>query len=685
MNTISLERLFSPRSIAIIGASHTPGKLGYDVLKNTVQYGYKGEVYPINPTASAIAGRVCYPSVKQVPGNIDVAVIAVPAVAVASVLTECGEKQIPFVIIISAGFKEIGEEGKQHEQELLRIAEKYHIRLVGPNCLGLINAHNQLNASFTAGMPKAGNIALISQSGAMNVAMLDWAKQSQLGFSKILSVGNKSDIDEVECLNYLATDTNTSVIMLYLESLEHGQAFMEAASRITPSKPIIVLKAGASQQAQRAIRSHTGSLTGSEEAINAGFKKCGVIRAATIEQFFDYGLTFSTQPLPRHDKIVIITNAGGPGIMAVDAAQYTKLDIFKLNTNLQQLLKTQLPAAAGTKNPIDVIGDASAERYEHALNVLLADKTIAGAIAILTPQTMTQVNLTAEKIVSAAKRYGKPVLASFMGGAAVQSGRDYLEEHQIPNYETPERAVLAMDQLIKQVQRKIKPFKFPKISSHNVITAQNHPQISTITAEQLLMKYKLPVLRSQLIKTVADCNTIKQFPVVIKIASRDVIHKAAAGAVLLNINNVTEAQRAFKQITQHVHKKFPKAEIEGMLVQKQIPLSRKAKEVIIGMKRDVAFGPVIMFGLGGGMVELLHDVTFGIAPLSKLEAEHMINAIHTAPLLVHNDKAAIVQALLAVSKLALDYPNISELDINPLMVHPTGKGAHVIDVRILPK
>lgn len=687
----NLARLFSPQAIAVIGASHQAGKLGYDVLMNVTQFGYTGKVYPVNPKVTKIAGITTYPTVTAVAGLIDVAVICIPAVFVANALEECGKKQIPFVVIISAGFKEVSSAGAVEEEKLLAIAKRYNIQLVGPNCLGYLNVTKKLNASFTAGMPKLGNISLVSQSGAMNVAMLDWAYQTELGFSKIISLGNKSGIDEVDCLEYLGTDADTAVIMLYLESLERGVEFMKVASRISVKKPIIVLKAGSSPQAQSAIRSHTGSLAGSEEAINAAFAKTGVIRAATIEQFFDLGLAFSSQPPPHTRKIAIITNAGGPGIMATDAAQKTIIDLSPLRSSIQTKLKTGLPAAANTKNPIDVIGDAPAERYAHALNTVLADKTIGGAVVILTPQTMTNVQATAECIITASKKYSKPILTSFMGWHNVQVGRDLLRHHQIPQYNTPERAIYVMNQLIAQAERKTKlfrgavetPFDKLRTSLPRLPDTEGHPQIETIQAEKILRKYHLPVVQSRLIKTIGDCATLNRFPVVMKIASRDIIHKAASGGIVLNITSVAAAKRAFKKIKTACHAYNPRAEFSGVLVQNQLTISHKDKEVIIGMKRDPAFGPVLMFGLGGSMVEMLKDVSFGIAPLSLTEAYTMIHAIRTAPLLAKNDLEVIAKTLVAVAQIVFDYPNISELDINPMLVRQAGYGGYIVDVRMM--
>lgn len=678
----ALHSLFRPKSLAIIGASRTPGKLGYDVLQNVTQFGYTGNVYPVNPKAETISGLACYPSVSALPEVVDVAVIMVPAPAVISVLKECGEAGVPFAVVISAGFKETGAPGAKMERGLREIAQEYGVRLVGPNCLGFMNAHVKLNASFASGMPDRGNISLLSQSGAMGVAMLDWAYQSQLGFANILSVGNKADINEVDCIEYFGADPKTDVIMMYLESMERGEEFMEAAAAVSMKKPIVVLKAGVSEEAKKAVQSHTGSLAGSDAAMQAAFDRVGIIRARTVQEFFDYGLALSLQPKPAGDKIAIITNAGGPGIMAVDACDGTAISLPRLRTAVQKQLAASLPQAASTKNPVDVLGDAPAERYEHALDAVLGSSDIDGAIVILTPQSMTDEDATAAIVARAAEKYRKPILASFMGGMDVNSGRVILEIHHIPNYETPERAVKAMNQLVLHAQKAISPLPKKSQKKKTLPDAEGHIQIRTIEAENILTEYNIPVVHSQQIATVQDCKKITNFPVVMKAASREVVHKSASGALVLNIESVKDAQHAFTQIDRQL-KKQNIHECEGMLVQPQLASTESTVEVIIGMKRDPSFGPLIMFGMGGSLVELFHDVAFAPAPLTQTEALQLIQQIHSAPLLSGMDTRVIARTIAAVSRMAIDYPEMSECDINPLIVRPEGSGGDVVDVRIM--
>jgi acetyltransferase len=674
-----LDRLFSPRGIAVIGASRTPKKLGHDVLQNVKQFGFKGKIYPVNPKARSILRLPSYKSVLDIKGRVDVAVIMVPAPFVASVLKECGQKGVSFAVIITAGFKEVGGEGVAAEQEITAIAKQYHIRIIGPNCLGFINTKNKLNASFATGMPDRGNIAMLSQSGAMGVAMLDWAYQADVGFSKVISIGNKADISELELLEYFGQDPDTDVIMMYLESINEGRAFITAAAKVSKKKPIIVLKAGKSDRAKKAVSSHTGSLAGSNEAVSAAFERAGIIQAGSVEEFFDIGLCSALSPLPRNENFVIITNAGGPGIMAVDAVADSHISLKKMSRGEESRLATGLPASASTKNPIDIIGDAPPERYAHALKVALRSRDTAGAIVILTPQVMTDEDATAHLVIEAARKSKKTVITSFMGGLDVNSGRHILQKGGIPNYDTPERAVRALSAVINYAQQRQKARGLTTRRATTVLPDhEGHFQIRTTEAEKILTQYDLPVTRSRLVTTKKDLSKIKRYPVVLKAASRTVVHKAASGAVKLGIENVTQARKAYSQLQSSLSKKH---EFEGVLAQKQLDLT-DAREVIIGMKRDPSFGPLMLFGLGGSLVEIYHDISFGLAPLSLRDAKRMIRSIKAAPLLEGYNTQDLAKTLVAVSKLAQDYPEITELDINPMVLLPNGKNT-IIDVRMM--
>ena len=672
--------IFKPKSIALVGASRDANSLGHDILENVKKLGFKGKIYPVNLKAKKILGLQCYKSVLDIKGNVDLAIIMVPAQFVATVIKECGRKKIKGAVIISAGFKESGKDGVKREQELKQLAKKHNINIIGPNCLGILNPHIKLNASFAEGMPKAGKVGLVSQSGAMAVAILDWAYQSQVGFSKIISVGNKAGLSEIELMKYLAADPETKVIMMYLENIVDGQEFMKLADKITDKKPVIVLKAGTSDQGQQAISSHTGSLAGSDQAIEAAFKQSGVIRARTVEDLFDYAKAFSMLPLPRGNKIAIVTNAGGPGIMATDALALTDLELANLSSKTKNILKKKLPKAAAVHNPVDIIGDALVDRYEVALKSVVNDSNADAVVCILTPQTMTQEDETAELVAKLAKKSRKPILPVFMGGEDVNSGRQILQNKNMPNFEFCERAIRVLNKmhLAKQIKTEI---VLPKYKSKNktIKYQKNKIQIRTTEAEKILQEYDLPVLSSKLIKNKQQIKKINKWPVAAKIASRDVIHKKASGALEISLNTPSQFEDAYTEIISNVKKLNKNSEVEGVLAQ---PMAKPGGvEVIIGMKRDANFGPVILFGLGGSFVEVIKDVSLKIAPLNLKIAKQQIKKIKTYELIKDQDVDLLAEILVKISKLSLDYPEIKEIDLNPVIVYK--KGAYIIDVRMM--
>lgn len=673
-----LDFIFQPKSIAVIGASTTKGKLGHDILNNIKKFGYSGRIYPVNPKAKSILGIKTYKSVKNIKGKVDVALIIVPAPIVNAVLKECGEKKIKAVVIISAGFKEMGGNGIKREEEIKRTALKYGIKIIGPNCLGFINPHEKLNASFASGMPNKGNVGFVSQSGAMAVAMLDWAYNSHVGFSKVITVGNKAGLSELELLEYLGKDKNTKVIAMYLESIIDGREFMRRAARITRKKPVIVLKAGRSESGQKAVSSHTGSLAGSDAAVDAAFRQCGVIRAGNVEDLFDLLKGFSMEPLPQGPDTCIITNAGGPGIMATDALAGTGLKLAELDGSTKKKLEKSLPEAASVENPVDIVGDALFDRYKAALEAVLGDPGVDSVITILTPQTMTEEDETARHVANLSHVTEKPLLTSFMGGEDVNSGRLILNHMDIPNYEYPWRAVYTLDKMyeaerIKHKRGLAKYAAKPK----RIKKDREHFQLRTIEAERILVKYGIPVERSRLVD---DPEDIKDFPVAMKVASRDIVHKMASGGLKIDIENPHQARIAFREIRRETKKSAKGREFEGVLVQ---PMMEKGEEVIVGMKRDPNFGPVILFGLGGSFVEVLKDVALRIAPFNRPEAMDMIKQVASYEIIKDYDTKLIADTLVKVSHLAMDYEDITEMDINPMIIHK--KGGKVVDVRMLYK
>lgn len=695
-----LKAFFTPQSVAVVGAAREPGKLGYGVVNNILQYGYTGQVYPINPKADDILGLKCYPSVLDVPEPVELAIIVVPNRFVPQVIEECGKKGVQGAIIISAGFREAGMEGIKLERQVLDIATQYGVRIVGPNCLGIISTHTPLNASFAAGMPPKGGIAFMSQSGALCTAILDWALAKDIGFSYFVSLGNKADVDEVDLLQAWEEDRNSRAIIVYMEGLRDGRKFMEVARRVTRHTPVIAVKSGNTAAGSRAVSSHTGSLAGSERAYQAAFEQTGVLRASSIEQLFDYSVAFAYQPPLQGRNIAIVTNAGGPGIMATDALESNGMKLATLQPETVELLRQGLPPAANVYNPVDVIGDALADRYEHALKAVWADKNVDGLLVILTPQVYTQIEKTAELLGDLAAKHSKPVLGCFMGEARVGPGIAILNKRNIPNYSFPERAVGALKAMAdywENGQRPLPTYDEFDVDRDRVrrvfrrVRREGRLSLGDAEAREILEAYGLRIPRSVLAKTMEEAvqaATDIGYPVVMKVASPDILHKSDIGGVRINVRDVEQLRDLYDLLIYRAQRAMPDATIWGVLVQEMVA---KGKEVIIGVNRDPQFGPLLMFGLGGIYVEVLKDVTFRIAPVSRQEATAMIDEIRAYHLLhgVRGEKPsdldAIVDAILRVSQLVTDYPEIVEMDINPLTVHESGRGAIAVDSRFVLK
>ncbi len=693
-----LEMFSCPQVVAVIGASRDKEKLGHAVLSNIIEHGYQGQVYPINPKADRILGLKCYPSVLDVPDPIDLAIIVIPNKYVSAVLEECGQKGVKGVIIISAGFREAGLEGVRMERELGAIAKRHGMRLIGPNCLGVIDTICPLNASFAAGMPPRGAIAFMSQSGALCTAILDWALAAEIGFSRFVSLGNKADVGEVDLLAAWEDDRHSKVILTYIEGLSEGRKFMEVARRVTRRIPVIAVKSGSTNAGSRAVSSHTGSLAGSERAYEAAFRQCGVLRAESIQHLFDYSLAFAYQPVLRGGRITIVTNAGGPGVMATDALEREGLSLASLSRETIDFLRDNLPAAANIYNPIDVLGDALADRYALALEAALKEAGVSGVIVILTPQVMTEIEDTAEAVGRIAARYDKPVLGCFMGEAKVGVGIRILNEYKIPNYPFPERAVGALKAMLdyrRWLDRpplEIEEFDVDWQRVRGIfeqVRAGGRQAIGDAEAREIMEAYGIRIPASKLATTADEAVEFAEeigYPVVMKIASPDILHKTDIGGVKLGISDATDVRDAFDLLVYRATRYMPDAEIWGCLVQKMV---RGGKEVIVGMNRDPQFGPLMMFGLGGIYVEALKDVAFRIAPFSRQEAEEMIAEIRAYSLLKGirgerpSDTEAIADTLLRLSQLVTDFPEVMEMDVNPLIVFEAGRGAVGIDMRLV--
>lgn len=691
-----LESLLHPTTIAVMGASLTPGKVGNAVVVNLIKGGFEGTIVPVNPSGGELMGQKFYHSLDEYGGPIDLSVIAVPTKAVKEALTNSVRAGAKAVIVITAGFKEVDEEGARLERELVEICRSHGARLMGPNCLGLINTHHKMDASFANYMPQPGGISVLSQSGALCTAILDWAASRKMGLATLLSIGNKADLNETDFLAAFADDENTKVIAGYLEGIMSGDEFVRIAESVAQIKPVVILKAGTTSAGSKAASSHTGALAGADIAYGAAFKRAGIIRADTFESLFDYAMAFAMQPLPNGDRVAIITNAGGPGIMAADAVEHAGMKVTSLNPETAEALREKLPAAASVGNPIDVLGDAGPERYAQAVEAAQSDPSVDAIIVILTPQAMTRPAETARAI--AAKANGeKPVLAAFMGGADVMPGREELVAANLPDYPSPERAAAALKAMVDYAAWRRRPprivTRFPvnKRRVERIISRQlrsGRLYMGEVKAKEILRAYDFVVPEGRLVSTVDEAVEAAPrigYPLAMKISSPDIVHKSDIGGVKLNLNSAQEVADAFELMMLRVGRRVPDAFIEGVYLEHMVP---KGREVILGMTRDPQFGPMLMFGLGGIFVEVMKDVTFHLAPITSEEAMQMLMGTRSYRLLegVRGEAgvnlSAIGEALQRISQLVTDFPQIAELDINPFIVAEPGKDSVAADARI---
>jgi len=699
----NLQTLFYPKSVAIVGTNKVKGTVPGDIFTNIMKAELNGVVFPVNPREKFIGGVKTYKYVIDVPDDVDLAIIVFPSSVCNRALEQCGQKGIKAVIIISAGFKEIGEKGLEREKELLEIAAKYDISFIGPNCLGVINTDpvSRLNASFAREFPAEGNIAFLSQSGALCTAVLDYALAKNIGFSKFVSFGNKADISEIDLLYYLMDDEKTKVILLYLEEITNGPGLMQAARDVIEKsgKPVLIMKSGRTSEGASAAASHTGSLAGSDEICNAAFEQAGIIRCDNIQEMFNIAIAFAYQPMPKTNKVAIITNAGGPGVLTTDAAIKQGLQLARFSEETTSILKRSLPSTANIKNPIDVIGDARADRYIAAMDAAFKDDDVDGVFVILTPQSMTDIEAIAEEVAKAAQGSDKPVYTSFMGAADVAAGIKILEKYQIPHYRIPEAMCMpfytayAFNKMVKEhTDVTVELTGLDNDKAQSILQNASNEGRSYLpehVAAKVIEAYGLPVIESGLAHSANEAAEIAAkigFPVVMKVMSDDILHKFDVGGVVLNVNSKEEATQTFTDIYASVNRKMPDAKIEGIYIEKQI---RQGTEVILGIKRDPSFGPVVMFGLGGIFVEIFKDVSFRIAPVDKSAALEMIMQIKSSKLLfgargrANMDIDSIANAIVRLSRLAVDCPEIKELDINPLIVLEEGEGCYVTDTKII--
>jgi len=695
---MGLEKFFNPDSVAIIGASEKKGKVGAEILARMLEAGYKGQIFPVNHKAETLKGVKCYPDIESIGKVPDVVIIVIPATGVPAVMEQCVKVGVKSVIIITAGFKEIGKEGRQLEQRVIQIAKQGGIRVIGPNCLGVIVPANNLNASFGGDLPLTGSVGYLSQSGALLAAILDMANAKSIGFSKLVSIGNKADIDELDVMKSLGEDPETQVIAGYLEGIEDGNLFVREAEKISQIKPIILIKSGGTSVGAKAASSHTGSLAGTETAYEAVFERSGIIRCNSIKEQFDYSQAFANQPLPAGPSVAVITNAGGPGIMAADAIERKGLTFAKLADATVAKLAGYLPAASNLYNPIDILGDALAERYEFALEAILDDPNVDIVLILLTPQAMTEATATAKAIVKVSEhKKQKPVLACFLGARKVEEGIKVLQNGRIPQYDSPESAVATIKVMADYIRWRARPKRVVKLFAVNRRKVEtivekhlrhNIREVGETESKEILEAYGFITPKGSVATTAEQAANIAEqlgYPVVLKIWSPDILHKSDIGGVKVGLNDAGEVMDAFDLMMYRIPKKLPDADILGVLVEE---MCRSGKEVILGMNRDAHFGPLMMFGMGGTMVEVLKDVSFYLAPLTADEAKQMLISTKTYRMLegVRGEEGvnidAIAEGLQRLSQLVTEFPQIQELDINPYVVGPEGTTPIAVDARM---
>lgn len=689
-----IEKLFSPSSVAVIGASTRPGNVGNDIVKNLTTQGFGGEIYPVNPKATELYGKKCYATIADIPGSVDLAIVVVPAVAVVDVAREAAEKGVGAIIVISAGFREVGN--MQAEEDLKKLCDEKGIALLGPNCLGVINPHLSMNASFATRIPQMGDIAFLSQSGALCTAMLDYAAKERIGFSKFASIGNKAQLDEVALMKFLATDSLTRVVVLYAEQLNDADGFTEAVHVLREAgKPVLVVKSGATAAGSGASASHTGALAGNDAVYDALFARAGAIRVRDFDDVFEYLSGFDGEKLPTGDRTAVITNAGGPGVLATDEIVLQNLELAQLSEQTKSALVSFLPAAANTHNPVDVLGDADAARYEQSLAAILADDNVDNVVVVLTPQSMTQIAETAQCVARLAKESKKFVCATFMGATDVEAGMGILRVERIPVSRFPQKAVrtlAAMRHFAKRLDGKEAVFENFSKDEARVREIQSRysegGNMSTDDAMAFFDAYGFAVTKSAIAKTPEEAVLAAQAVgglAVMKIMSPDVLHKSDAGGVKLGVTP-ENAREEFSAMIARVGKNVPGAKLEGVLLAEMI--TEKGVEFILGSVKDPNLGSAVMAGFGGVYVEVFRDVAFGAVPVSKTRAQEMIESLKSKALLRGArggemlDEEAFLESIGRMSQLLAEHPEILEADMNPVLVFSKGKGVKILDARI---
>ncbi|MEJ2599390.1 MAG: acetate--CoA ligase family protein [Anaerolineales bacterium] len=696
MNSGDLTPFFAPRGVAVIGASQNPTKLGYGLARNLVQSNFQGVVHFVNPKGGSLLGRPLYPNLSQVPDPVDLAILLIPARFIPQSLEECGERGIRAVVIGSGGFRETGPEGAALEEQCVRIAQQQEIRLLGPNCIGLLDTHLPIDATFLPPPgPLPGDVAFISHSGAICAAVIDWARGQGFGLSRLVSLGNQADVNETDTLAPVASDPFTRVLTLYLEGVSDGRRFVAEASRVTRSKPVIALKVGRFSSGQRAVASHTGALAGQENAFNAAFRRAGVIRADTSEEMFDWARALAWCPPPGGRAVAVLTNAGGPGVTAADALEASGMQLANLSAATKDGLKTLLPAAASLHNPVDMLASASPEQYADCLRLLLDDQAVDAVLVILPPPPMFTAGAVAKALIPIIHAAEKPVVVALMGERLIQEAVEHFRAARVPEYRFPERAASALAVLAQRAEYLARASETPTILQ-GVDPVAADAALAGVTSGWLAPQRTNALLKAYGISIPLTCLAHSPqeaveaalqagFPVAMKIESPEIAHKSDVGGVLLNLEDDASVRRGYTSLVENIKRLKPGAKILGVRVQKMVP---SGQEVIIGAVRDAQFGPLVMFGSGGVEVEGLKDVAFALAPLTNEEANHLLECTWAGRKLggFRNlppaDRTAVLNTLFRLAHLASDYSQIAEVEINPLRVLTQDQGAYALDVRV---
>ena len=694
-----LDTFFAPRGVVVIGASQTPTKLGYGAARNLVVSGYQGAIEFVNPHGGSLFGRPIHRRLADVPDPIDLAVILIPAQGVPDVLQSCGERGIPYAIIGSGGFREVGEEGQALERRCLGIAHRHGMRVLGPNCIGFLDTHLPIDTTFLPlPGPIPGDIAFLSHSGAICEAVIDWARGQGFGLSRLISLGNQIDLSEADVLPPTAADSQTRVIAMYLEGVSDGRAFIEQARRVSRNKPVLAIKVGRSESGRRAVASHTGALAGRDAAYDAAFRKAGVLRAPSSEEMFDWARALAWCPLPAGRRIAVLTNAGGPGAIGVDALEAAGLEVAALTETTRAALRAMLPPAASVNNPVDMLASAGPAEFGTGLALVLADEGVDGVMVILPPPPMTTAAEVAGALIPVIRTSSKPVVIALMGEDLIAPAARLLRQSRIPDYRFPERAASALSVLVRRAeqlaQSQDEPGGIagvrPDLTEEALANAQVGADgfVDSDTAAWVASAYGLNVPAESLARSeeqaVAGAERLG-YPVAVKVASPDIPHKSDVGGVRLQLNTAASVAEAFRQVVEAATAARPQAQILGALVQS---MAAEGQDVIVGAVQDEQFGPLVMFGAGGVEVEELRDVAFGLAPLSRHEAEAMVDSTWAGRRLAGYrgqppaDREAAIEAVLRVGQMAVDLPRISEIEINPLRILGVGAGALAVDVRL---